>query len=268
MESPLQTLIHASLGVHSLLKRSPLKPNVIDRDKIVVPPNWDSWGKIRVLRDGFDVEAVAQGWAIDLDQDFLQLMGVFQTNGVVNDADREDAIPDPDDAQAPEPKFKEPEGSAVVLYEKEVQDTTLDALALAQGNQDSTKLEAEPVDTQAFLASQVSRLEAEKKADEQAGKDYSNKATAAAGTDEVISDHIGPVQFNMGGIQVDADDMVQRLKVCESCFLALTPANGINRTARPTMTLRLGIWKTRTRSRQMSSRATWRPSGWHSSLAT
>ena len=26
-------------------------------------------------------------------------------------------------------------------------------------------------------------------------------------------EHIGPVQFNMGGIQVDADDMVQRLKV-------------------------------------------------------
>ena len=28
-----------------------------------------------------------------------------------------------------------------------------------------------------------------------------------------VSEHIGPVRFNMGGIQVDADDMLQRLKV-------------------------------------------------------
>lgn len=28
-----------------------------------------------------------------------------------------------------------------------------------------------------------------------------------------VNEHIGPVQFNMGGIQVDADDMLQRLKV-------------------------------------------------------
>ena len=29
-----------------------------------------------------------------------------------------------------------------------------------------------------------------------------------------VNEHIGPVQFNMGGIQVDADDMLQRLRVC------------------------------------------------------
>jgi dynein light intermediate chain 1 len=28
-----------------------------------------------------------------------------------------------------------------------------------------------------------------------------------------VHDHIGPVQFNMGGIQVDADDMLRKLKV-------------------------------------------------------
>ncbi|KAJ2973662.1 hypothetical protein NQ176_g6476 [Zarea fungicola] len=47
--SQLPSLIHSTLGITSLLKRQPLKHNVIDRDKIVVPPNWDSWGKIRVL---------------------------------------------------------------------------------------------------------------------------------------------------------------------------------------------------------------------------
>jgi dynein light intermediate chain 1, cytosolic len=37
-----------------------------------------------------------------------------------------------------------------------------------------------------------------------------------------VNEHIGPVQFNMGGIQVDADDMLQRLKVSSpsptSCY--------------------------------------------------
>ncbi|KAL8938635.1 MAG: hypothetical protein Q9216_003782 [Gyalolechia sp. 2 TL-2023] len=61
----LPTLIHSSLGIHSLLKRQTLKHNVIDRDKVLVPPNWDSWGKIRVLREGFDVEGISSGWSID-----------------------------------------------------------------------------------------------------------------------------------------------------------------------------------------------------------
>jgi dynein light intermediate chain 1, cytosolic len=43
-----------------------LKPNVIDRDQIFVPSGWDSWGKIRVLRDGFDVEGVCAGWSVDI----------------------------------------------------------------------------------------------------------------------------------------------------------------------------------------------------------
>ena len=62
----LPTLIHSSLNIHSLLKKACLKHNVIDRDKILIPPNWDSWGKIRVLRDGFDVEGVSSGWSVDI----------------------------------------------------------------------------------------------------------------------------------------------------------------------------------------------------------
>lgn len=31
-----------------------------------VPSGWDSWGKIRVLRDGFDVEGVSEGWSVDI----------------------------------------------------------------------------------------------------------------------------------------------------------------------------------------------------------
>ncbi|KAI0808663.1 dynein light intermediate chain-domain-containing protein [Xylaria sp. FL0064] len=196
MDTPLQSLVHASLGVHSLLKRAPLKHNVIDRDKIVVPPNWDSWGKIRVLRDGFDVESVSEGWSIDINQP--------------SPSSRPPAINGAGEGEVFETAHSlESEGSAVTMYEEQVQDTSLDALQLAQGNKDTTKLEVPSVDTQAFLSNQLGRLEQQKKDDEKTSKENS---FAQVATDDIISDHIGPVQFNMGGIQVDADDMVQRLK--------------------------------------------------------
>lgn len=196
MSSPLQSLVHASLGIRSLLKREALNANVIDRDKILVLPNWDSWGKIRVLRDGFDVEAVSNGWAVDLDQAFptAKSNGLLSLeNTTTNAADNEDSVVD--------------------MYESEVQDSSLDALQMAQNLQDTSKLEVPSVDTQAFLAQQMERLDQQKKADDKTGKDNS---FAQGVSDDMISDHIGPVQFNMGGIQVDADDMVQRLKVSTS----------------------------------------------------
>ncbi|KAK7756511.1 hypothetical protein SLS62_001345 [Diatrype stigma] len=196
MSSPLQTLVHASLGIHSLLKRQPLKENVIERDKVVVPPNWDSWSKIRVLRDGFDVEAISSGWMIDLDQPF--------PSPKANDINSMNP-----ESDAASNGITEAEGSAVVFYEEQVRDTSLDALQIAQGNQDTSQLEVPSVDTQAFLAMQLERLEQQKKADEKTGKE---STFANGSSDDMISDHIGPVQFNMGGIQVDADDMVQRLK--------------------------------------------------------
>lgn len=204
MTTPLQSLVHVSLGIRSLLKRAPLKHNVIDRDKIVVPPNWDSWGKIRVLRDGFDVESVSEGWAIDLAHPLP--------------TGKPQAIHSTAEGEIFEANGKsEPEGSAVAMYEEQVQDTSLDALQLAQGNENTNKLEVPSADTQSFLGNQLDRLEQQKKADEKTIKENS---FAQVATDDLISDHIGPVQFNMGGIQVDADDMVQRLKVGATLQLA------------------------------------------------
>jgi dynein light intermediate chain 1, cytosolic len=42
------------------------KPNTLDRDHIVVPAEWDSWGKFAVLRDGFDAKAWGEAWERDL----------------------------------------------------------------------------------------------------------------------------------------------------------------------------------------------------------
>jgi dynein light intermediate chain 1 len=42
------------------------KSNTLDRDRVVVPAGWDSWGKIAVLRDGFDAKAWGEAWEHDL----------------------------------------------------------------------------------------------------------------------------------------------------------------------------------------------------------
>ncbi|KAI7876776.1 dynein light intermediate chain-domain-containing protein [Mucor mucedo] len=44
-----------------------IKAQVIERDTVFVPSGWDSWGKIKVLREGFDCESVSDGWDADMD---------------------------------------------------------------------------------------------------------------------------------------------------------------------------------------------------------
>ncbi|KAJ4298373.1 hypothetical protein N0V88_003403 [Collariella sp. IMI 366227] len=210
--SLLPTLVHSSLGIHSLLKKQPLKHNVIDRDKIVVPPNWDSWGKIRVLRDGFDVDQVSQGWSIDLQHDL--------SNPRTNGATTENREANGDD----EYEVPDLEGSTVIMYEDSVQDPSMDALQLAGRDTHSTQLEVETIDTQTFLGQQLKVLEAFRQKNEDSSRDDSRHHKLPKRVDEEhlvgggdkaeakVLEHIGPVQFNMGGIQVDADDMVQRLK--------------------------------------------------------
>ncbi|KAG2013214.1 hypothetical protein CC2G_010149 [Coprinopsis cinerea AmutBmut pab1-1] len=45
------------------------KPNTLDRDHILVPAGWDSWGKIGVLREGFDAKLWNEAWERDLEGD-------------------------------------------------------------------------------------------------------------------------------------------------------------------------------------------------------
>lgn len=44
----------------------PHKPNTLDRDHIVIPAGWDSWGKIAVMRDGFEPKLWGEAWEHDL----------------------------------------------------------------------------------------------------------------------------------------------------------------------------------------------------------
>lgn len=206
MSSPLQGLIHSSLGIHSLLKRQPLKHNVIDRDKVLVPPNWDSWGKIRVLRDGFDVEAINNGWSVDIEESFEPVVDVTDGHSVH------------------EHEMPLVSGGAVGAYQETIRDPSLDALQATASESNGHKLEVSSQDTQTFLASQLEPLERIRQGAEPSSMDNSriirgrpNTQSLDEGEDDHydvarVNEHIGPVQFNMGGIQVDADDMLQRLK--------------------------------------------------------
>ncbi len=224
LANSLQTLVHSSLGIHSTLKRQSLKHSVIDKDKILVPANWDSWGKIRIIREGFDMEGIGAAWSTEIDE-----LPAKSTRSLGNATDlRNGHKPDEsNDGNA---------GSTVTMYEQTIRDPKADSAA-SKMNQ-TPGLEVRTMDTQEFLAKQVEVIERLKAEDEErtskarkaAGKDESNAVIEESGR---VNEHIGPVQFNMGGIQVDADDMVKRLKVGISIINAIeTLTNGIRNNKR------------------------------------
>ncbi|KAF9534136.1 dynein light intermediate chain-domain-containing protein [Crepidotus variabilis] len=62
------SVVNATSGVRKAFPFSH-KPNTLDRDRIVVPAGWDSYGKITVLRDGFDCKMWGEAWERDLEND-------------------------------------------------------------------------------------------------------------------------------------------------------------------------------------------------------
>ena len=51
------------------------RTNTLDRDRIVVPAGWDSWGKIAVLREGFDAKSWGEAWERDVDMNATDTVG-------------------------------------------------------------------------------------------------------------------------------------------------------------------------------------------------
>ncbi|KAN0060831.1 hypothetical protein ACQY0O_007490 [Thecaphora frezii] len=52
--------------------RFPYRAITTDRDTLLVPSGWDSWGKIRALRDGFDCKGMGRGWEYDCEFERLR----------------------------------------------------------------------------------------------------------------------------------------------------------------------------------------------------
>lgn len=215
----LQPLIHSTLGIKSLLKQQQLKHNVIDRDRVLVPPNWDSWGKIRILREGFDVEGISQKWSLDIDIP-------SHMRGTING----ETVPTGEELVANgEPTENEDEPSVTSIYEETIRNPETDYPLSALHSKQANGIEVSSEDTQTFLSGQVQKLEILRREDEQdqqakqaRKKDDPAYRTWSDDASGVVEEHIGPVQFNMGGIQVNADEMVKRLQDREA-----------NRTASP-----------------------------------
>jgi dynein light intermediate chain 1 len=224
------------LGIQSLLKKQPLKHNVIDRDKVLVPSNWDSWGKIRVLREGFDVEGVNKGWSIDIRSSVpAGPNGSLDSKGTGNGSNGSSNSSDGN--------------GALAVFEDTIRDVRSGNIlspARVLNRQTGHSVEVESLDTQNFLAGQVEILE-QLNFDEERNQGSQEKRRDTRGrnmgyrgdgderardggsmTEEGgrVNEHIGPVQFNIGGIQVDAEDMLKRLKVCLS--LVTSPGQNIS----------------------------------------
>lgn len=250
----LKPLIHSVLGIQAAgiavtgkeKSERTLKHNVVDRERVLVPPAWDSWGKIRVLREGFDVEGISRAWGVEIQdlpspkttsgavqpistpapttaqngrnrEDEEVLTNEDAVPGATNPDDEEvESIPDQDDDY----KNNDDEGPATTaaLYELQIQDPHPPSTA-------RPKIDVPCTLDQQFFSAQLERLEAYRAEDEAAKKAAATTAGArrpAAGEEaaplagrggSAMAEHIGPVQMNVGGIQYDADEVLRRLKV-------------------------------------------------------
>ncbi|KAI4112477.1 MAG: hypothetical protein LQ345_006385 [Seirophora villosa] len=214
----LPTLIHSSLGIHSLLKRQTLKHNVIDRDKVLVPPNWDSWGKIRVLREGFDVEGISSGWSID-----IQAPATPPPSEPSKDDDTDSLSPPP--TQHPLHRIPSPEipGSVLFVYEDNIPNPYKDRPSTFPPIGEVPLSTTAPA-MQDFLKTVQEQMQKLAEAEASSTTSSQSPTTTTApntstptrpvpeSTNPRVNEHIGPVQFNMGGIQVDADEMLRKLQ--------------------------------------------------------
>lgn len=180
---------------------------MIERDKILVPPSWDSWGKIRILREGFELEAVGDAWSIEIQAPPDELEALDQRAATDNGGGL---------------TGEQETTSAVSMFESAFPDPTLDRSSYKP----ITDLEAEVTapDTQTFLAQQAAILEQLRSEDEKAGRRTRKGAPAPTGgaqgdlednstpANAQMAEHIGPYQINVGGIQVDAEEVTRRIR--------------------------------------------------------
>jgi dynein light intermediate chain 1 len=211
---PLQNLIHSHLGIRSLVKQEEVNPQATQeyRDKILIPPYWDAWSRIRLAGNGlFDFEGISGKWSVDIEiPAHIQAAANGDTAGVGSAPNGEEA-----GQQGEEP-------SATSIYEETIRNPEEHSSITNILSKQANGVEVASKDTQKFLAEQLCTLEALRHEDEndqklKAARKVEDTAYRGWSHDDVggvVEEHIGPVQFNMGGIQVNADEMVKRLQVC------------------------------------------------------
>ena len=194
--------MQTSLSVQSSLKRETLKHNVIDRESILIPPNWDSWGKIRVIREGFDVEGISSAWS-----EAVQAANVsFHANGRPTE-NGTGLAPHP-----PEQLVNEPDWTTILqAFDEAIKDPTPTA---TPSTTHAASAQVQAPNMQEFLSQQAQHLEQLRLEEERIQTSSGTDRGRANDSDAPsrVNEHIGPVKFNMGGIQVDAEDMLNSLR--------------------------------------------------------
>lgn len=211
---PLQNLIHSHLGIRSLVKQEEVNPQATQeyRDKILIPPYWDAWSRIRLAGNGlFDFEGISGKWSVDIEiPAHIQAAANGDTTAVGPALNGQGADQEGE------------ESSATSIYEDTIKNLEEHSSITNILSKQANGVEIASKDTQAFLAEQLLTLEALRREDENDQKikaarkadEASYRSWAHEDVSGVVEEHIGPVQFNMGGIQVNADEMVRRLQVC------------------------------------------------------
>lgn len=215
----VRTLIHSSLSIQSLLKRETVKHNVIDRDKILIPPNWDSWGKIRILREGFDMETIANAWSVEVQSPPEAEFDASTTKPVAN------ANANPETHGETSSSGEE---STISIFTSSLSNPMAKSKPYIPSSAASNNVTVP--DSQTFLAEQSQILEALRQEDEHAER-HARKTARPSDTDEILSsrekssaaaraqlDEIAarPYNINVGGIQVDAEEVTRRIREREA----------------------------------------------------
>ncbi|KAJ1022790.1 hypothetical protein NDA18_005124 [Ustilago nuda] len=123
----------------------PYRASTTDRDTLLVPAGWDSWGKIKALREPFDAQSMAKGWENDchLDQQ-RRVRKLARTQEVEDELEKElnSEVADGNEVQ-----------SAMKLYEDIVSDWE------ATPNGKDTIAKVRIPDEQAFLGQHYATLQ-------------------------------------------------------------------------------------------------------------
>ena len=212
------TLIHSSLGIHSLLKRESVKYNIIDRDKIVIPPNWDSWGKIRILREDFEMENLSNAWSVEIQSPPEAEFHSSMTKPAAKTDTKAEIEGEPTSSG---------EETSISIFISSLPAPTAGSKPYVPPTAYNDVVTVQ--DSQSFLAEQAQILESLKADDERAERRSRKGAPPPLGTSSYspydsddavtrsrLTDQTGPYNINVGGIQVDAEEVTRRIREREA----------------------------------------------------
>lgn len=205
-------------------------PTVVDQSEIIVPAGWDSLGKILVVKEGFDADAICDRWDMDIHVSDLE-SSTEALATTKKQGDESNISEDVYEGVVPESEPKKenmPKLSAITMYEESIRmlhpDTDGDEEETSSKNakKDLRKTAQAKTDFQDFLASQFELLEERIKEEEGIRGNTSpfrrqnRKFMGSSNDNGPIQGVPLPMDINVGGIQIEGvEEVLRRLKIQE-----------------------------------------------------